>query len=92
MEIFETMESNVRYYCRRWPTVFAHANGATLRDERGREYIDFFSGAGALSYGHGAEGLVEAMVRHLSEGRLIHSLDMHLPRSASFWRSSKNWC
>jgi diaminobutyrate-2-oxoglutarate transaminase len=78
------MESNVRYYCRRWPTVFAYGNGATLRDERGREYIDFFSGAGALSYGHSAEGLVEAMVRHLREGRLIHSLDMYTPEKREF--------
>src|SRR5699024_7744100 len=50
--IFETTESEVRSYCRSWPTVFTKAKGAVLADEQGREFIDFFAGAGALNYGH----------------------------------------
>lgn len=34
--IFESLESNVRGYCRAWPTVFTTAKGSWLRDEEGR--------------------------------------------------------
>ncbi len=46
MTIFESMESNVRGYCRAWPTLFDTAQGAWLRDGNGRDYLDFFAGAG----------------------------------------------
>ena len=49
--IFETLESEVRSYCRDWPAVFTSASGSWIRDENGREYLDFFAGAGALNYG-----------------------------------------
>ncbi len=75
MNPFEALESNVRYYCRRWPAVFASAHGATLVDENGTEYLDFFAGAGALSYGHNNPALVQVAIDHLREGKLLHSLD-----------------
>ena len=43
---FETYESEVRSYCRTFPAVFTTAKGPFLYDEDGREYIDFFCGAG----------------------------------------------
>ena len=46
MQIFEQVESQVRSYIRAFPTVFATAKGATLYDEQGKAYIDFFAGAG----------------------------------------------
>ncbi len=52
ISIFGHMESNVRTYCRSFPAVFKKAKGAVLTDEKGREYIDFLAGAGALNYGH----------------------------------------
>ncbi|SUA46764.1 Diaminobutyrate--2-oxoglutarate transaminase [Nocardia africana] len=52
MTVFESLESNVRGYCRSWPTLFDTASGAWLRDGSGRDYLDFFAGAGALNYGH----------------------------------------
>ena len=76
MEIFETWESEVRGYCRSWPVVFDQASGCTLRDEHGREYLDFFAGAGALNYGHNNPVLVDALRRHLDRNGLIHGLDM----------------
>ncbi len=72
---FEDLESNVRYYCRRWPAVFASAQGATIVDEDGVEYLDFFAGAGALSYGHNNPVFVEVAIQHLRAGKLLHSLD-----------------
>ena len=51
-EPFEQYESEVRSYCRNFPTVFVSAKGSIQKDETGREYIDFFCGSGALNYGH----------------------------------------
>ena len=75
MNSFEQLESNVRSYCRKWPAVFATAQGSTITDEDGIEYLDFFTGAGALSYGHNNPVLVEVAVEHLRSGKLLHSLD-----------------
>lgn len=75
MNPFDEFESNVRYYCRRWPAVFATAHGSTIRDEDGVEYLDFFAGAGVLSYGHNNPVLVDVAIEHLRAGRLLHSLD-----------------
>ena len=75
MNPFEELESNVRYYCRRWPAVFATAAGSTITDEDGVEYLDFFAGAGALSYGHNNPLFVDLAIEHLRSGRLLHSLD-----------------
>ncbi len=36
MKTFERMESEVRGYCRMFPTVFKTASGHTLVDESGR--------------------------------------------------------
>jgi diaminobutyrate-2-oxoglutarate transaminase len=52
LAIFEQLESEVRAYCRSFPTVFTKAKGSKLWDEEGKEYLDFLSGAGALNYGH----------------------------------------
>lgn len=76
MDIFETLESEVRGYCRAFPAVFASARGAVLVDERGRNYLDFFSGAGVLSYGHNHPRLKQALIDYLSEDGIVHALDM----------------
>ena len=75
MNSFEELESNVRYYCRRWPAVFSTSRGSTITDEDGVEYLDFFAGAGALSYGHNNPVLVEVAIEHLRAGKILHSLD-----------------
>ncbi|GGN66390.1 diaminobutyrate--2-oxoglutarate transaminase [Nocardia rhizosphaerihabitans] len=74
--IFEAMESNVRGYCRDWPAVFATAEGAWLRDEEGREYLDFFAGAGALNYGHNNPVLKRALLDYVASNGITHGLDM----------------
>ena len=76
MEIFERRESEVRGYCRSWPTVFEAAHGWTLRAEDGREYLDFFAGAGALNYGHNHPELMARLTEYLSSGGVLHGLDM----------------
>jgi diaminobutyrate-2-oxoglutarate transaminase len=55
--------------------VFATASGSTITNEHGVDYLDFFAGAGALSYGHNNPVLVEVAIDHLRQGKLLHSLD-----------------
>lgn len=76
LSVFEALESEVRGYCRDWPTVFDRAAGSRMWDIDGREYIDFFAGAGALNYGHNSPVLIEALIDYLRSGGVIHSLDM----------------
>ncbi|WP_067836437.1 diaminobutyrate--2-oxoglutarate transaminase [Nocardia lijiangensis] len=74
--VFEALESNVRGYCRSWPTVFDTASGAWLHDEHGRDYLDFFAGAGALNYGHNNPVLKRALIDYLVGDGITHGLDM----------------
>ncbi|WP_227999139.1 diaminobutyrate--2-oxoglutarate transaminase [Nocardia australiensis] len=74
--VFEELESNVRGYCRAWPTVFDTASGAWLRDENGKDYLDFFAGAGALNYGHNNPVLKRALLDYIAGDGITHGLDM----------------
>lgn len=76
MEIFTRLESNVRSYCRSFPALFTGARGYRLMDETGREYVDFFSGAGALNYGHNNPRLKRRLIEYLESDGITHSLDM----------------
>lgn len=76
MTVFESLESNVRGYCRSWPALFDTASGSWLRDGNGREYLDFFAGAGALNYGHNNPILKEALIDYISRDGVTHGLDM----------------
>ena len=76
MHVFELLESNVRFYSRSYPVVFNKSYDCFLEDESGRKYIDFFSGAGALNYGHNHPKIKEAIMNYLREDGVSHSLDM----------------
>jgi diaminobutyrate-2-oxoglutarate transaminase len=82
--IFEHRESEVRSYCRTWPKVFDRAAGSWLYDEDGRAYLDFFTGASALNYGHNNPVLKRALLDYLASDRVIHSLDMHTVAKREF--------
>ena len=84
MTIFDRLESEVRGYCRAWPTVFASAHGHTMVAEDGREYLDFFAGAGALNYGHNHPSLMEALQQHLAEQGFVHALDIATTTKRTF--------
>ena len=87
--VFDDIESNVRSYCRTFPTVFSTAKGALVRDELGREYVDFFAGAGALNYGHNPEIVVRALIEYLQSGGVLHALDMHTTAKRAFLEKLK---
>jgi diaminobutyrate-2-oxoglutarate transaminase len=80
----ETKESAVRSYCRTWPVVFDRARGSWLYDEDDRAYLDFFSGAGALNYGHNNPVLKDALAAYLASDRVVHSLDMYTVAKREF--------
>ncbi|WP_320034292.1 diaminobutyrate--2-oxoglutarate transaminase [Halarcobacter sp.] len=76
MRIFENLESEVRGYIRSFPTIFETSKGATLTNEQGEEYIDFFAGAGTLNYGHNNEHIQEALIDYIKKDGVVHGLDM----------------
>lgn len=76
LETFDRLESEVRGYVRAFPVVFEQARGSTLVDEDGREYLDFFAGAGVLNYGHNNPVFIKALQDYLASGGIIHGLDM----------------
>jgi diaminobutyrate-2-oxoglutarate transaminase len=76
LSVFETLESEVRSYCRGWPTVFDRARGSRMYDEDGHAYLDFFAGAGSLNYGHNNPVLKRALLDYLQRDGVTHGLDM----------------
>jgi diaminobutyrate-2-oxoglutarate transaminase len=85
--IFAEHESEVRSYCRSFPTVFATARNAVLRTVDGRDYIDLLAGAGTLNYGHNNPAIIERVIAYLQDGGVVHSLDMHTTAKAAFIRA-----
>ena len=86
------LESEVRSYCRSWPSVSDRAASARLWDTAGRSYLDFFSGAGTLNCGHNHPVVKQALLGYLAEDRIIHSLDMHTEAKRQFSRRSARRC
>lgn len=86
-DAFEQLESNVRMYCRDVPLVFDTAVGTKIRAEDGREYLDFFAGAGALNYGHNDPRMRDALIEYLQSNGVTHGLDLHTSMKRRFLES-----
>lgn len=76
MKTIRRLESEVRGYCRSFPTVFRSASGAHLTDESGKRYLDFFAGAGVMSYGHNHPGIRARLLDYFASDGIVHSLDL----------------
>jgi len=76
MQTIERLESEVRGYVRSFPTIFDTAEANRLTDEQGNEYLDFFSGAGALNYGHNDPAMTRALHDYIDRKGITHGLDM----------------
>lgn len=74
---FEQYESEVRGYCRNFPAVFSSAKGPWMVDTSGQRYLDFFSGAGVLNYGHNPQAIKQALIRYITGDGITHTLDMY---------------
>jgi diaminobutyrate-2-oxoglutarate transaminase len=82
--VFEQHESEIRGYCRHYPTVFASASGARQVDEDGRSYLDFFAGAGVLNFGHNHPAMKQALIEFLEADGVAHSLDTYTTTKRAF--------
>ncbi|GAB3167376.1 diaminobutyrate--2-oxoglutarate transaminase [Myceligenerans halotolerans] len=70
--------------------MLATAEGSTVTTEDGREYLDFFAGAGVMNYGHNHPELTEPLIDYLRSGAIVHSLDMHTKAKREFLTSFRD--
>lgn len=82
--IFTRRESEARSYCRSFDTTFVKAQGSTMTDQSGREYIDFLAGCSSLNYGHNDPDMKQALVDHILADGITHALDMYTDTKAAF--------
>nr|AMY57899.1 diaminobutyrate--2-oxoglutarate aminotransferase beta subunit [Streptomyces sp. WS043] len=90
LSVFPTVESEVRSYCRSWPTVFDRAQGSRMTDEDGHTYLDFFAPAGSLNYGHNNPVLKRALIDYIERDGVTHGLDMSTTAKRAFLESFQN--
>ena len=84
LDIFNQMESEVRSYCRKYPTVFQYAKNAKMIAEDGKEYIDFLAVAGSMNYGHNNPFIKKEIMKYLEKDTIINSLDMYTSAKRNF--------
>ena len=84
LEIFESTESQVRSYCRKYPAEFDRARNAEIFSVDGRRYVDFLAVAGSMNYGHNNPEIKKAVLDYLSEDRIINALDMYTAAKEDF--------
>ncbi len=84
MNTINTLESQVRSYCRSFPVTFKRAQGAVLETTEGKPYLDFLAGAGTLNYGHNHPALKEALLDYISSDYIVHGLDMATEAKEAF--------
>jgi len=90
LDIFSDIESEVRGYVRSFPVIFDRAIGSIMIDEDGTEYVDFFSGAGALSYGHNNPAMKKRLLSYIENDSISHSLDMATVAKKGFLEAFQN--
>lgn len=89
LDMIKELESSVRSYVRSFPVVFTKAKGHNMWDENGTEYIDFFSGAGALNYGHNDPKMKKQLLEYIMDDGITHSLDMASTAKVAFMKKFK---
>ena len=73
-QIKQMEDQHVIHSYARNPVAIDHGKGATLWDTEGNEYIDFTSGIGVTSLGHGDEGWAKAVSEQASKLAHISNL------------------
>jgi diaminobutyrate-2-oxoglutarate transaminase len=84
MKIFAEYESEVRSYSRSFPALYTKAKNNRIFDDQGKEYLDFFAGAGALNYGHNNDFIKEKVLKYLENDGIVHALDMSTDAKREF--------
>lgn len=80
----KNIESKIRSYSRSFPTKFIKAMDSSIFDENSKEYIDFFTGAGTMNYGHNNYKINEAMINYIKSNNIMHSLDLQTQAKEEF--------
>ena len=88
---FNRLESEVRSYIRSFPTVFAQASGSWMTNAKGDRFLDFFSGAGTLNYGHNHPILKQKLIDYLADDGIVHGLDMGTEAKRHFLESFERY-
>lgn len=88
---FEKGESNVHLYCRTFPAVFTRAKGSAVFDTTGKRYLDFFSGAGTVNYGHNNDVIKQRLIDYLISDGIIHALDADTEAKRDFLEQFARW-
>ncbi len=91
MELFKTVESEVRVYSRAFPVIFNRAKNAHIYTEDGKEYLDFLAGAGSLNYGHNNDVLKKALLEYIEADGVSQGLDMFTTAKHDFIEAYKNY-
>lgn len=84
------LESEVRTYSRRATSTFAKAEGSLMFDLDGRRYLDFLAGCSALNYGHNDPDMARAVIDYVSQGQIMHGLDLKTQARQRFIESFHN--
>jgi diaminobutyrate-2-oxoglutarate transaminase len=84
------IESSVASYNKSFPVTFVKAVDSFLYDENGKKYIDFFTGAGTMNYGHNNKKINDAIIDYIQNNGILHSLDMDTRAKLRFLESLEN--
>ena len=82
--IFSSLESQVRSYCRKFPVEFSKARNSELFAKDGTRYIDFLDVAGSMNYGHNNPYIKKAIMDYLADDTIINALDLYTEAKAAF--------
>lgn len=85
------IESNVSSYNKSFKTTFVKAQDSYLYDNKGKKYIDFFTGAGTINYGHNNPKINKAVIKYIQEEGILHSLDMDTEAKLNFLDSLEKY-
>lgn len=80
------IESNVSYYNSHFKTRFSKAKNALLYSDKDEQYIDFFSAAGSLNYGHNNEYIKSKIIEYVEADNIIQGLDMDTVAKEEFFK------
>ena len=90
METINRLESEVRGYVRSFPKVFSTGKANWMTAEDGTQYLDFFSGAGAINYGHNDDVMKKALLDYIESDGVTHGLDMATDAKIRFLETFEN--
>ncbi len=80
-KIIELAEENILHTYNRFQIVLDHGKGTRLYDDKGREYLDFFSGIGVYALGYGNTELNDAIKAQVD--KLIHCSNLYYNEPAA---------